>query len=153
MDSGRSARVGVAFVILLFSLLGVLPPVVASVRRQKRGGVDTAAVHGAISAPTLRVKAFAAGIMLSLSVVHVCYDAFAELSAIEAEQRYPLYNGYPMAGPFIVLGILGCVSACCACARVLGRARTARTRGGARARACQALVDVDTDAEGAVLRR
>jgi len=62
MDSGHSARVGVAFVILLFSLLGVLPPVVASVRRQKRGGVDTAAAaHGAISAPTLRVKASSYG--------------------------------------------------------------------------------------------
>jgi hypothetical protein len=79
--------------------------------------------------------------------VHVCYDAFAELSTLEAEERYPLYAGYPMAGPFVVLGILGCAPACCvrvarvlrscvpcvlAGARLLGRARTAWACGHAR---------------------
>ena len=136
MDPGRSARVGVAFIILAFSLLGVLPPILAAVR-QRRGGSgcgydDTN--HGSTNALLLRIKAFAAGVMLSLSVVHVVYDAFATLSELETAEQYPLYAGYPMGGPFIVFGILWCapavLRACCgscvlAGACLLERARTA----------------------------
>jgi hypothetical protein len=117
MDSGRSARVGVAFVILAFSLVGVLPPIVAAVRQRRGGAGYDDTNHGAISAHQLRVKAFAAGVMLSLSVVHVVYDTFATLSELETAEQYPLYAGYPMGGPFIVFGILRCapavLRACC----------------------------------------
>jgi hypothetical protein len=143
MDSGRSARVGVAFVILGFSLLGVLPPLVAAVRQHQRrrsgGGYDDAGAHGAASARELRVKAFAAGVMLSLSVVHVVYDAFATLSQLETqEERYPLFARYPMGGPFIVFGILRCappavLRACCGncvpCALAGAEAACARAHG------------------------
>jgi hypothetical protein len=125
MDDGRSARVGVAFIILGFSLLGVLPPIVAAVRQRRGGGYDNAK-HGGTSALELRVKAFAAGVMLSLSVVHVVYDTFATLSELETSERYPLYAGYPLGGPFIVLGILGCAPACCARAVLLRAARAGR---------------------------
>ena len=128
MDSGRSARVGVAFVILGFSLLGVLPPILAAVRQRRGGGYDDAK-HGGTSALMLRVKAFAAGVMLSLSVVHVVYDTFATLSELETSDRYPLYAGYPLGGPFIVLGILGCAPACCALRAVrAGRSKSAWAR-------------------------
>lgn len=60
-------------------------------------------------AAMLRVKAFAAGVMLSLSIVHVCYDAFVTLGEVEASDNYALYYGYSMAGPFTVFGILLCV--------------------------------------------
>jgi len=128
MDSGRSARVGVAFVILGFSLLGVLPPILAAVRQRRGGGYDDTK-HGGTSALMLRVKAFAAGVMLSLSVVHVVYDTFATLSELETSDRYPLYAGYPLGGPFIVLGILGCAPACCALRAVrAGRSKSAWAR-------------------------
>ena len=129
MDSARSARVGAAFVILAFSLFGVTPPIVAAVRRQRgsaAAGVDT--VQGGTSALSLRVKAFAAGVMLSLSVVHVCYDAFATLSELETSERYPLYAGYPMGGPFIVLGILWCAPAAQLRAVCSGRSKSAQSR-------------------------
>ena len=127
MDSARSARVGAAFVILAFSLFGVTPPIVAAVRRQRgSAGVDT--VHGGTSALSLRVKAFAAGVMLSLSVVHVMYDTFATLSELETSERYPLYAGYPMGGPFIVVGILWCAPAAQLRAVRSGRSKSAQSR-------------------------
>jgi hypothetical protein len=136
VDAGHSARVGVAFVILAFSLLGVAPPIVAAVRQRRSGGGGyyDDANHGGSGARTLRVKAFAAGVMLSLSVVHVVYDTFATLSELETSERYPLYAGYPLGGPFIVFGILRCAVACRARAALLRAARASRRCCVARAR-------------------
>ena len=110
MSSSADARIGVAFIIMATSFAGVLPPILSAMQRSNRALLLDSAGRLALSdAAMLRVKAFAAGVLLSLSIVHVCYDAFVTLGEVEASENYALYNGYSMAGPFIVFGILLCV--------------------------------------------
>jgi hypothetical protein len=92
-DSATGAlRVAAAFALLFASAAGVLPPVLAQAAHAS--GAD-APVGGSPNA--LRLKAFAAGVMLSLAVLHVIADSFERLAPL---------SEFPLAGLAIVSGIL-----------------------------------------------
>jgi hypothetical protein len=84
-------RVSAAFALLLASAAGVLPPLLA----RGSAGVDGASASAA--PPALRLKAFAGGVMLSLSVLHVIADSFERLGEL---------SEYPWAGIAVLAGIL-----------------------------------------------
>jgi hypothetical protein len=85
-------RVAAAFALMFASAAGVLPPVLA---QAAHGGGEQAPIGGSPNA--LRLKAFAAGVMLSLAVLHVIADSFERLAPL---------SEFPLAGLAIVAGIL-----------------------------------------------
>lgn len=71
--ASKGARLACAVFLLLASAAGVAPPLLA---RSPADGSSTGSTPAA-----LRLKAFSAGVMLALAVLHVIADSFARLAA------------------------------------------------------------------------
>lgn len=84
--SPSALRLAAAAFLFLASAAGVLPPLLAG-----SAGGDAHVVGAA------RLRAFSAGVMLSLSLLHLCADSFARLAEV---------SSFPWAGVAVLSGIL-----------------------------------------------
>ncbi|KAF4374226.1 hypothetical protein G4B88_027452 [Cannabis sativa] len=84
------------FVIFVTSVIGILCPVLLARLFQGKPAYDKA---------TLLIKCFAAGVILSTSLVHVLPDAFAALSDCQVASLHP-WRDFPFAGLVTLIGAL-----------------------------------------------
>ncbi|PON57568.1 Zinc/iron permease [Parasponia andersonii] len=97
-DGAAAARLKVTsiFVIFLTSVVGILAPVLLARFFKGKPAYDKA---------TLVIKCFAAGVILSTSLVHVLPDAFAALSDCHVASRHP-WRDFPFAGLVTLVGAI-----------------------------------------------
>ncbi|KAM6578286.1 hypothetical protein CsatB_030123 [Cannabis sativa] len=97
-DGAAAARLKVTsiFVIFFTSVIGILSPVLLARFFQGKPAYDKA---------TLLIKCFAAGVILSTSLVHVLPDAFAALSDCHVASLHP-WRDFPFAGLVTLIGAL-----------------------------------------------
>ncbi|KAL5580692.1 hypothetical protein UlMin_013134 [Ulmus minor] len=84
------------FVIFFTSVIGISGPVLLARYFQGKAVYDKA---------ILVIKCFAAGVILSTSLVHVLPDAFAALSDCQVASRHP-WKDFPFAGLVTLIGAL-----------------------------------------------
>ncbi|GMH10959.1 hypothetical protein Nepgr_012800 [Nepenthes gracilis] len=84
------------FIIFFTSVIGISSPVMLAKVFQGRPAYNKA---------ILVIKCFAAGVILSTSLVHVLPDAFAAISDCQVASRHP-WKDYPFAGLTILFGAL-----------------------------------------------
>lgn len=84
------------FVIFFTSVIGITTPVLLARYFQGKPVYDKA---------ILIIKCFAAGVILSTSLVHVLPDAFAALSDFQVASRHP-WKDFPFAGLVTLIGAL-----------------------------------------------
>ncbi|GAB4825383.1 Zinc transporter 6, chloroplastic [Ancistrocladus abbreviatus] len=84
------------FIIFLTSVIGISSPVMLAKVFQGKPLYDKA---------TLIIKCFAAGVILSTSLVHVLPDAFAALSDCQVSSHHP-WKDFPFAGLITLFGAL-----------------------------------------------
>lgn len=84
------------FIIFFTSVIGVSLPVVLARYLQGKPSYDKA---------TLIIKCFAAGVILSTSLVHVLPDAFDALSDCQVASKHP-WRDFPFAGLVTLIGAL-----------------------------------------------
>ena len=82
------------FVIFFTSVVGIASPVLLARYFQGRPAYDKA---------VLVIKCFAAGVILSTSLVHVLPDAFAALADCQVASRHP-WRDFPFAGLVTLVG-------------------------------------------------
>ena len=97
-DGAAAARLKVTsiFVIFFTSVIGILSPVFLARFFQGKPVYDRA---------TLVIKCFAAGVILSTSLVHVLPDAFDALSDCHVASRHP-WKDFPFAGLVTLIGAI-----------------------------------------------
>ncbi|XP_062086207.1 zinc transporter 6, chloroplastic [Humulus lupulus] len=97
-DGAAAARLKMTsiFVIFFTSVIGILSPVLLARYFQGKPAYDKA---------TLLIKCFAAGVILSTSLVHVLPDAFAALSDCHVASLHP-WRDFPFAGLVTLIGAL-----------------------------------------------
>lgn len=83
-------------VIFITSVVGISSPVLLARYFQGKPAYDRA---------TLVIKCFAAGVILSTSLVHVLPDAFAALSDCHVASRHP-WKDYPFSGLVTMIGAI-----------------------------------------------
>ncbi|XP_050369988.1 zinc transporter 6, chloroplastic [Argentina anserina] len=83
-------------VIFITSVVGITSPVLLARHFQGKPAYDRA---------TLLIKCFAAGVILSTSLVHVLPDAFAALSDCQVASRHP-WKDYPFSGLVTMIGAI-----------------------------------------------
>ncbi|XP_004294307.1 PREDICTED: zinc transporter 6, chloroplastic [Fragaria vesca subsp. vesca] len=83
-------------VIFITSVVGITSPVLLARHFQGKPAYDRA---------TLLIKCFAAGVILSTSLVHVLPDAFAALSDCHVASRHP-WKDYPFSGLVTMIGAI-----------------------------------------------
>ncbi|GMN23663.1 hypothetical protein TIFTF001_000205 [Ficus carica] len=95
-DGEAAARLKVVsiFVIFFTSVVGISSPVLLARYFQGKPAYDKA---------VLVIKCFAAGVILSTSLVHVLPDAFAALSDCHVASRHP-WRDFPFAGLVTLIG-------------------------------------------------
>nr|AYW01690.1 ZIP6 protein [Morus alba] len=84
------------FVIFFTSVIGISSPVILARYFQGKPAYDKA---------VLIIKCFAAGVILSTSLVHVLPDAFAALSDCHVASRHP-WRDFPFAGLVTLIGVV-----------------------------------------------
>lgn len=97
-DGAEAARLKIAsiFVIFAASVAGISAPVVLARQFQGKPAYDKA---------VLVIKCFAAGVILSTSLVHVLPDAFAALADCHVASSHP-WRDFPFAGLVTLIGAL-----------------------------------------------
>ncbi|PRQ34568.1 putative zinc/iron permease [Rosa chinensis] len=83
-------------VIFITSVVGITSPVLLARHFQGKPAYDRA---------TLIIKCFAAGVILSTSLVHVLPDAFAALADCHVASRHP-WKDYPFSGLITMIGAI-----------------------------------------------
>ncbi|KAK3020092.1 hypothetical protein RJ639_003716 [Escallonia herrerae] len=97
-DGGAAARLKLValFVIFLTSVVGISSPVLLARLFHGRPAYDKA---------VLVIKCFAAGVILSTSLVHVLPDAFDALADCQVASRHP-WKDFPFSGLITLIGVL-----------------------------------------------
>ncbi|KAM7258334.1 hypothetical protein ACFE04_014075 [Oxalis oulophora] len=95
-EAASYLKIIATIVILLTSVIGILAPILLARYFQGKAVYDKS---------ILLIKCFAAGVILSTSLVHVLPDAFAALGDCQVATRHP-WSDYPFAGFVTLVGAL-----------------------------------------------